>query len=1081
MNTHFELHADVPISAQAWRLSELIREGALSHPILWVVANAHLAASVSHELLSRLPKHHHRQVLLFPDWETLPYDRYPPHPHLIASRLRTLHQLGTHPPLCLITNASNLLYRCVSPSWIQKSVWRISPSLDRSQCLKQLEHVYERSDQLRHEGQYVLRGSLIDMHPIQGQPLRLDFVDDKLDAIIVLDKDDYRPLKRTAHFDLMPRFEVNQCAQKTDWIHQLSYVDPPFTARLRTGALVPGYHYYLPCYHDDLVSLPEHLPHGAQILMHTDAQESMKEHWALLHSRYDRHHGSPILPPDAIAFPPEHFCSSVPSPKAWAEPMTIPFEATQFAQPHECFIISTKTESRRPLLEQYLKAQSIPVHPSPTHRPGVFIAEHTLTEGFRIPSLGTTYLKEEQLYQTTLGVSRLRAEERAPESALGHEHYHLGQKVVHRDYGVGLLEDLVDITTTHATESFFKLRYAHDKIIYIPIDNLVKITPYYGQADLDDPGHSRWQQRLQRAREACEAYAAHLLTLEARRHSMTSPSIQCDESFDLFCRQFYFEETPDQLKCMREILEDMAKTVPMDRLLLGDVGFGKTEVLLRAAFACIMSGYQVIMLCPTTILAEQHTQSARERMGQWPIRIALHSRLEPKSRQEANLKAFLAGDIDFIIGTHGLLSVPRSLKRLGLLIIDEEHRFGVKDKQKLIDFYPNIHRISVSATPIPRTLQASLQELRGISFIHTPPKHRLPVETIVSEHHDELIKEAVIREVQRGGQLFVIHNEIDTQSEWSAWFESHFPHISTTTLHAQMPERTITHTMNLFLSGVHQVLICTTLIESGIDIPNANTIIIHRADLLGLAQLHQLRGRVGRSHHQGYAYFLHPPLEKHSDAYARLEALKTYTQLGSGWLLSVKDLELRGAGSWLGEEQTGHMDHMGYACYQQLLQEAIEHHRKGETGTPGLCELELKSERYIPSHYIADLNTRLRIYQDIGRLSSLDALNQYEQTLSYHHGLLPTPTQHLLDHHRLRLLASASHVASIVESQKKLVWQWRDATYLETERLFELARMPQSGITFTHNLGFSVPMDGNVYGQCLNLLQLLSTHPLIRG
>lgn len=1072
---------NLPISAQAWLLAQRIKSG-IQAPTLWVVENQQIATQLTAELRAHLNTD--QGIVHLPDWETLPYDRYQPHPHTTKNRLEAFYQISLPHFKCLITNSSTLLYRCVSPNWIKKNTWQIATNniSNRRSWTQQLDMIYDRVAVLSEEGQYCIRGSMIDIYPVGHFPCRLDFIDDHLDDITLLKKDDFSPIRKLKSLNLMPRFEANNANTDHNWVSKLSKNDPSVIKRLLEGSIIPGYQYFLPSYHHDLACILDHLPKHTHILIHDNAKAAMQQHWELMHSRYNLHRTTALFAPEDIALPPDTFTNKANPQTTQACIQNLNKSPTLADLATKRTILCSKNDSRQILLHDYLTRhqQQATIHTTPPSLSeiniGLHLVIHPLTESYTIPSWQLYWVRDEDLAQKNLPkIKDKKQKEKAyePETIHYWDHFQTGQKVSHIDYGVGLLEGLVHLNEHAQVEAFVKISYANNKVVYLPIDNLNKISVYYGNSDLDELGHTRWANRIQRAKEACELYASHMLQQTAIRHHAVSPVIQANECYETFCKKFYFDITDDQLKATSEILHDIQQTKPMDRLLLGDVGFGKTEVMLRAAFVSIMSGYKVIVLCPTTILAEQHYQTAQERMSHWPIAIGLISRLKKSSERIKNVEAFNQGQIDLLFATGAILSHNIVSKNLGLIIVDEEHRFGVKDKQKLTDLHPQAHRLSISATPIPRTLQSALQNLRQMSFIQKPPKLRLPVKTILSEYNQTIIDEAIGREVSRGGQVFFIHNDISTHTNMLTTLQHLFPTLSIACIHGQMHEREITMLMQDFLSGKYQILISTTLIESGIDIPNANTIIVNRADMLGLAQLHQLRGRVGRSNQQAYAYLLYPENIPDGIAKQRLDALKEHSGLGAGWLLSIKDLEIRGAGSILGDEQSGHIDHIGYGLYQQLLNEAIDKSFSNQTADLQHIHIDIKTERYIPESYISDMNQRMNIYRKIQTMNDIPSLLELEKHLTSQYGMIPKMFSNIFHHHKLLILARKARLQSLLKYSDRLVWQWLDHTAIDSNKIFEWVKSQSFDIKFTNNMTFSIKAEDDPYTQCIDVLSLL--------
>ncbi|RMD80650.1 MAG: transcription-repair coupling factor, partial [Gammaproteobacteria bacterium] len=583
---------------------------------------------------------------------------------------------------------------------------------------------------------------------------------------------------------------------------------------------------------------------------------------------------------------------------------------------------------------------------------------------------------------------------------------HPGAPVVHEEHGVGRYLGMQTLTVGGVPTEFLTIEYAGGDKLYVPVGSLHLVSRYTGappeQAPLHRLGGDQWQRAKRKAAERVRDVAAELLDLYARRAARQGYAFQPpDEQYRAFCAAFPFEETPDQQEAIEAVIADMTSGRPMDRLVCGDVGFGKTEVALRAAFLAVQSGRQVAVLVPTTLLAEQHYQTFADRFADWPVRIEVLSRLRAGRRQQEVLEALAEGRVDIVIGTHKLLQREVRFKRLGLVILDEEHRFGVRQKERLKELRAEVDVLTLTATPIPRTLNMALSGLRDLSIIATPPARRLAIKTFVRPWDRDLIREAILREIRRGGQVYFLHNEVRTIEKTARMVQELVPEASVRVAHGQMRERELEQVMADFYHRRFNVLVCSTIIETGIDIPNANTILIDRADKFGLAQLHQLRGRVGRSHHQAYAYLLIPSRSAISaDALKRLEAIESLEDLGAGFTLATHDLEIRGAGELLGEEQSGQMQEVGFTLYTQLLERAVQALKAGrqpelEAPLHQGTEVDLRLPALIPEDYLPDVHARLVMYKRIASAEDEERLRELQVEMIDRFGLLPEPVKHL--------------------------------------------------------------------------------------
>jgi len=624
-----------------------------------------------------------------------------------------------------------------------------------------------------------------------------------------------------------------------------------------------------------------------------------------------------------------------------------------------------------------------------------------------------------------------------------------GDPVVHVDQGVGRYLGLQSLDAGGVTTEFLTLEYNGGDKLYVPVQSLHLIHRYSGSSPETAPWHKlgaeSWTKAKRKAIEKARDTAAELLDLYARRAAEKGLIHKIEtEDYERFASEFQFETTPDQQNAIEAVVKDMKSTTPMDRLVCGDVGFGKTEVAMRAAFVAVQNGYQVAMLVPTTLLAQQHFSSFQDRFSQWPVNIGVLSRFQTKKEQEEALSQLESGKIDIIIGTHRLLSGNPKFNNLGLLLIDEEHRFGVRQKEILKSYRAKVDILTLTATPIPRTLNMSMSGMRDLSIIATPPAKRLAIKTFVRQHNAPLIKEAIQREIRRGGQVYFLHNSVDTIDTTAREISEMMPDLEVAVAHGQMRERQLEEVMKAFYHQRYHVLVCTTIIETGIDVPTANTIIMNRADKLGLAQLHQLRGRVGRSHHQAYAYLLTPnPKTMTKDAKKRLEAIENLEDLGAGFILATHDLEIRGAGELLGDEQSGHMQTIGFSLYMELLEKAVESLKNGEE--PSLkvtqdsqTEVNLGESALLPDDYVPDVGIRLSLYKRIASSKDKDTLRQLQVELIDRFGLLPDPAKSLFNATELKLKLSDMGIIKLEANNKSISIEFTSEPKINTAKLIEL-------------------------------------------
>ncbi len=673
-----------------------------------------------------------------------------------------------------------------------------------------------------------------------------------------------------------------------------------------------------------------------------------------------------------------------------------------------------------------------------------------LAEGFvRAGAPGIAIVTESELFAGTARRRRGRRQEATTDvDAIIRDlsELSIGDPVVHAQHGIGRYRGLVNLDLGDGQTEFLHLSYANDATLYVPVSQLHLIGRYSGaspdEAPLHALGSGQWEKARQKAAKRARDTAAELLNLYARRAARQGHAFRFDpRDYELFSEGFGFDETPDQLAAIHAVTQDLVAGRPMDRLICGDVGFGKTEVALRAAFVAAADGKQVAILCPTTLLAEQHFETFKDRFANWPFRLAELSRFRSPREVRAALDGLADGSIDIVIGTHKLLGRDVAFKRLGLVIIDEEHRFGVRQKEALKALRAEVDVLTLTATPIPRTLAMSLEGIRDFSVIATAPQKRLAIKTFVRRESDGTIREALLRELRRGGQAYFLHNEVETIENRRAALEKLLPEARIAVAHGQMHERELERVMREFHAQRANVLLCTTIIETGIDVPTANTIVMHRADRFGLAQLHQLRGRVGRSHHQAYAYLLIPDegaITK--DATKRLEAIQAMEELGSGFFLAMHDLEIRGAGEVLGDSQSGDMQEVGFGLYADMLNlavRALKAGREPDLSAPleAVTEINLHVPALLPNDYCGDVHERLTLYKRLANCSTADALDGMQEELVDRFGKLPDPARALIDTHRLRILSAPLGVARIDAAAEAIVLQFVPDPPIPPERI----------------------------------------------
>ncbi|MDX1633367.1 MAG: transcription-repair coupling factor [Marinobacter sp.] len=1016
------------------------------------------------------------ELLSLPDWETLPYDLFSPHQDISSRRIRTLHRLPRTDRGVLVVPARTLMHRLPPVDYLQGNtlLLEVGQSLDTERWRLQLEAAgYRHADNVYEHGEYAVRGAILDIYPMGATlPYRIDLFDNEIETLRTFDPETQRSIDRIERIELLPANEFPwhkeaRSAFRGRWFEQFPNAakDAPIYQDITQAITPPGIEYYLPLFFDNTATLFDYLPPETRVFTAPGLETAVEQFQADAWGRYEeRRHDRmrPILEPAQLFLRKEEMFShlkrfarvspqaepaggqsarEVHCPGAALPNVAMDGRATDparrlrefLADFHGRVLICAESSGRREALIESLAANRIRTEPldswqaflaAPDIRLAVSIAP--LEEGLLLPDQGLALITETALYGERV-LQRRRRDKPTEVNDGGYRdlsELRVGAPVVHIDHGVGRYLGLETITVEGDAAEFLKLEYAGSSKLYVPVSSLHLISRYTGSdtehAPLHKLGTERWSQAKQKALEKIRDTAAELLDVYARREAREGYQFdQPGEAYRSFAAGFPFEETPDQQAAIEAVIADMTGERPMDRLVCGDVGFGKTEVAMRAAFMATHSGKQVAVLVPTTLLAQQHYESFRDRFSDTPVNVELLSRFRTSGQTSTALQNIAEGRADIVIGTHKLLQGDITFKNLGLVIIDEEHRFGVQQKEKFKALRAEVDLLTLTATPIPRTLNLAMGHLRDLSIIATPPARRLSVKTFVRQRDDAMVKEAILREILRGGQVYFLHNEVNTIQKTAEDLRRLIPEARVGVAHGQMRERELEQIMSDFYHKRFNVLVCTTIIETGIDIPSANTIIIERADKFGLAQLHQLRGRVGRSHHQAYAYLLTPPPKSlTSDARKRLEAISEAQDLGAGFMLATHDLEIRGAGELLGEEQSGQIESIGFTLYMQLLDEAVTAIREGRTPNAELplshgTEMNLRIPALIPDDYLPDVHNRLMLYKRIASADSADALKELQVEMIDRFGLLPEPAKNLMRQCHLRLRAEALGITKV--------------------------------------------------------------------
>ncbi|MGZ5204725.1 MAG: transcription-repair coupling factor [Caldimonas sp.] len=1043
------------------------------------------------------------RVSVFPDWETLPYDTFSPHEDLISERLATLWKIGRGEVDVVLMPAATALVRLAPPSFLAAYTFefRQKQRLDEAALKAQLTLAgYSHVSQVVSPGEYAVRGGLIDLFPMgSAVPYRVDLFGDEIDSIRTFDPDSQRSLYPVPEVRLLPgrEFPMDEAARaafRSRWREKVE--GDPTKVRLYkdlgAGIATAGIEYYLPLFFDETATVFDYLGPAATLALHGEVDASLQRFWSDTRERHrflQHDKERPILAPEALFLKPEEFfarCNThaqlalrgSATGDDWAGPLPElgvdrgapePLRRLQdhvAATLHRVLIVA-ESEGRRESLLELLRDSRI--DPPAVASLAAFdagcerfaIAVAPLAQGFawRRDDVASTieFITETELFATSPGTRRRRRQEPTSDvNALIKDLSELkvGDPVVHVNHGIGRYLGLTTLALGGPDEEaaeYLHLEYAEKATLYVPVAQLHLIARYTGvsaeEAPLHRLGSGQWEKARRKAAEQVRDTAAELLNLYARRAAREGFAFRFQpHDYEAFAASFGFEETPDQHAAIHAVIQDMVSPRPMDRLVCGDVGFGKTEVALRAAFVAVTGGKQVAILAPTTLLAEQHFQSIADRFGKWPIKVAELSRFRSPKEVRATLAGLEDGTIDIVVGTHKLLSADVKFKRLGLLVIDEEHRFGVRHKEQIKAMRAEVDVLTLTATPIPRTLGMALEGLRDLSVIATAPQRRLSIKTFVRNEGSSTIREAVLRELKRGGQVYFLHNDVATIEHRRETLQALVPEARIAVAHGQMRERELERVMRDFVAQRHNVLLCSTIIETGIDVPSANTIVITRADKFGLAQLHQLRGRVGRSHHQAYAYLLVPDVEGLTKMAAqRLDAIQQMEELGSGFYLAMHDLEIRGAGEVLGENQSGNMMEVGFQLYNDMLAEAVRSLKAGRepdllAPLSAVTEINLHAPALLPDSYCGDVQIRLSLYKRLASASKDEQIDAMLEEITDRFGKLPAQGQALFDVHRLRVLAKPYGVVKIDAGEHVTAITFMANPPVDAQRIIELVQ-----------------------------------------
>lgn len=1048
-----------------------IADIANQHEGLTVVVTADTRSAVRLEKI--LPEFTTLPVTFFPDWETLPYDSFSPHQEIISSRLSTLFQLQHQKKGLLILPVVTLMQRLCPPSFLHHNVLLIKKGdpLAVNSLRLQLENAgYRAVEQVLEHGEYAVRGALLDLYPMgSALPFRLDFFDDEIDSIRTFDVDTQRTLEEIPSINLLPAHEFPTDSKgieffRTQFRETFGEIrrDPEHIyQQISKGTLAAGIEYWQPLFFEQMASLFDYLPENTLFVEFEQLQEQGERFYQDANQRFENRRVDPmrpLLPPerlwlrmDEVNRQLKHYPrltlnegkvrSSIRQKNLSVHPLPELIIQSQQKEPLQLLrqfieqfqgdiLFVVESEGRRETLLDLLqplklKPKQIQAFSTQTEKMSLLVSQ--LDRGFILEQEKplAVICENELLGERVQQRGREKRKSVSPDVLIRNlAELKIGQPVVHLEHGVGRYGGLVTLENAGVKAEYLVLDYANDAKLYVPVASLHLISRYVGGADETAPlhklGSDAWVKVRHKAAEKIRDVAAELLDVYAQREVQKGFAFSYDrDAFRQFSATFPFEETYDQEMAINAVISDMCQTKAMDRLVCGDVGFGKTEVAMRAAFLAVMNHKQVAVLVPTTLLAQQHYENFKDRFANLPVNVEVLSRFKTPKEQKQALEHLAQGKVDILIGTHKLIQSDVKFCDLGLLIIDEEHRFGVRQKEKMKQLRANLDILTLTATPIPRTLNMAMNGIRDLSIISTPPARRLSIKTFVRQAEDNLIREAILREILRGGQVYYLHNDVASIENCAEKLTALVPEARVTVGHGQMRERELERVMSDFYHQRFNVLVCSTIIETGIDVPTANTIIIERADNFGLAQLHQLRGRVGRSHHQAYAYLLTPhPKAMTKDAIKRLEALESLDNLGAGFILATHDLEIRGAGELLGSEQSGQIESIGFALYMELLESAVkalkeEREPSLDELTQQQVEIDLRIPALLPEDYLGDVNMRLSFYKRIAGAENKAALDELKVELIDRFGTLPEATKNLLWMAELRLTAKKLKIVRI--------------------------------------------------------------------
>ena len=1054
-------------------------------------------------------------ITLFPDWETLPYDTFSPHQDIVSQRLETLFRFTQQVDGIFIVPINTLMQRLAPTDYLAKYLLMLNKgdTLDRDQFRRNLEQAgYLHVSQVMSHSEFSVRGSIIDLFPMgSDKPFRIDLFDDEVDSIRFFDTETQRSGDAVDKIRLLPAREfptdkaaLNLFRQQFLEKFDANNAQESVFSQVTKGTMPSGVEYYLPLFFEATATLFDYLHPKSLLLLHGDVQDASEFFWADVQERYEQYRynpARPFLPPEDLFLPINELFGAIKQwPRASLSAYVLDDKPGAFnlgcdklddiainsqkkapaqqlintlndaTQRGAKVLFCAETQGRKEGLLTVLRKAGI--KPSFTPSLNAFLSEGEqvgITVGMVEHSFRWVNNQQELLFITEtelLGhkVSQRRRRDKrtaTDESAIIRNlaELSIGQPVVHLDHGVGRYLGLQTLDAGGVATEYLCIEYAKQSKLYVPVASLHLISRYTGgdadTAPINALGSDAWSKAKQKAAEKVRDVAAELLDVYARRAAKPGFAYPINwEDYQAFADSFPFEETPDQAQAIAAVIHDMGQPQAMDRLVCGDVGFGKNEVAMRAAFLAANQGKQVAILVPTTLLAQQHHENFKDRFAAWPFEIEVMSRFVSGKAQKSIIERIAEGKVDIVVGTHKLLSSELKFNDLGLVIIDEEHRFGVRQKEKLKSLRADVDILTLTATPIPRTLNMALSGMRDLSIIATAPARRLSIKTFVQQRNKAVIREAIMREILRGGQVYFLHNEVDTIARTVEEIAEIVPEARIAMGHGQMRERELESVMSDFYHQRYNVLVCTTIIETGIDVPTANTIIMDRADHLGLAQLHQLRGRVGRSHHQAYAYLLTPhPKRMTKDAVKRLDAISQLEDLGAGFALATHDLEIRGAGELLGDDQSGQIASIGFSLYMDMLDKAVTALKNGkepslDDALAGHTEIELRIPALLPEDYIADVNTRLSLYKRLAGCTTQDDIDEFQVECIDRFGLLPDAAKNLVQVAELKIKAEALGILKVDLSAQGGTIEFKETTKVDPGFIIQLVQTKPNTFKF---------------------------------